>query len=81
MADNLIYTVDSMGSYPSDGISLSSDKVQIALVKNCDRCDCTNFYIWGTVINSELKIQLRCIKCGKQISCIEFSMDGVEKNE
>jgi hypothetical protein len=81
MVNNLIYDVDSIESYHSDGISLSSDKVQITLVKNCDRCDCNNFYIWGTVIKSELKIQLRCIKCGKQISCIKSSMNGGKKDE
>ena len=81
MVDNLIYTVDSIESYHSDGISLSSNKVEITLVENCDRCKCNNYYIWGTVINSELKIQLRCIKCGKKISCIKSSMDGVEKDE
>jgi hypothetical protein len=81
MVDNPTNNIDSVEIYHSDGISISSDKVQITLVKNCDGCDFTNFYIWGTVINSELKIQLRCIKCGKEISRITSCMDEVEKDE
>ncbi len=81
MIDNLMHNVDSIKNNHSDGISLSSDKVEITLVENCDRCKCNNYYIWGTVINSELNIQLRCIKCGKKISCIKSGMDGVEKDE
>ncbi len=80
LVDNLIDNVDFIESLHSDGISLSFDRVVIKLIKNCDRCYCNNFYIWGTVIQSVLKIQLRCIKCGKIISLIKSCLDEVEKD-
>ncbi len=80
MVDNQIHDVDSIESFHSDGMSFSSDRVEIIIVENCDRCYCNNFYIWGTVINSELKVELTCIKCGKIISRIKYCIDGVKKD-
>jgi len=80
LVDNLIDNVDFIESPHSNGISLSFDRVEIKLVKNCDRCYCNNFYIWGTVIKSILRIELRCIKCGKIISFIKSCLNEVEKD-
>ncbi len=77
---NLTYNVDSLKNLHSDEMSLSHDRVEIKLVKNCGRCNCNNFYIWGTIINDEFNLELRCIKCGNKVSSIKSYLNGVDKN-
>jgi hypothetical protein len=80
LIDNLIDNVDVIESLHSNGISLSFNRLEIKLVKNCEKCLCNNFYIWGTVIKNELRIELRCVKCGKIISRIKSCIDEATKD-
>lgn len=48
-------------------ISYSSEKkIDIEIPVECTNCKFSNFYVWGTLVNSRLKIEVRCIKCGKK---------------
>ena len=44
--------------------------VELELPERC-RCGFSNLNIWGTRMNGRLRIEVRCMRCGKPLSKVE----------
>ena len=49
----------------------------ILAIELADKCECgfPNLNIWGTRMNGSLRVEVRCMRCGKPLSKVEE--DGV----
>jgi len=47
------------------------ERILLSLKEICDKCASANVNIWGTVMNSKLSIQTRCMRCGTILSDIK----------
>jgi len=43
----------------------SDKKLELEIPMNC-QCGFKNFYVWGTRINGETHIEVRCMSCGRK---------------
>ena len=64
MNSDSVYIVDDAKDVFDDS-NINSEQVTINIPVTCDECKSNNFYLWGTNINNKLKIDIKCIKCGK----------------
>jgi len=48
--------------------------LEIELPEKCE-CGFPNLHIWGTRTNGRLRIEVRCIRCGKLLSKLEREGD------
>jgi hypothetical protein len=44
----------------------NADRVlSIVIPRECSSCGFGNFYIWSTVLGGRLRVEVRCMRCGK----------------
>jgi len=45
--------------------------LSIVVPRECSSCGFGNFYIWGTVVGGRLRVEARCMRCGKENDSLE----------
>ena len=54
----------------------NSDRaLNIAVPLRCSSCGFGNFNIWGTVVGGRLRVEVRCMRCGKVNGSLERTID------
>ena len=43
-----------------------SSMIDLKIPSLCIKCGFYNFKLWGTIINDDMKIEWRCMSCGKK---------------
>jgi hypothetical protein len=48
--------------------------LNIAVPLKCSSCGFSNFNIWGTLTGGRLRVEVRCMKCGKANGSLEHTI-------
>jgi len=51
-----------------------SPMINLQIPTSCKKCGFHNFNLWGTITNEKMKIEWRCMRCGKKN--IEYEENG-----
>lgn len=55
--------------YSESRVVVSAEKsdhvLSIVIPRECSSCGFGNFYLWGTVVGGRLRMEVRCMRCGK----------------
>ena len=55
-----------------------SPMIELKIPTLCMKCGFHNFKLWGTIINDDMNIEWRCIRCGKKN--VEYEENGKALN-
>jgi hypothetical protein len=49
--------------------------LNIAVPLRCSSCGFGNYNIWGTVVSGRLRVEVRCMRCGKANGSLERTIE------
>ena len=53
------------------GIRLARGVISFPVRFRCEKCGSENYYVWGTSIGNNFRLEVRCIRCGQYFSRFE----------
>ena len=53
--------------------------LSIVVPRECSSCGFGNFNIWGTVVGGRLRVEVRCMRCGKANDSLEHVISARER--
>jgi len=53
-------------------------KVEVDIPGSCGGCGFSNFNIWGTITYGKMRLEVRCMRCGKPQSMLNLNIRARE---